>query len=227
MRLFKKMSSQTDKRHRILLAAARLFAEKGFERTSVRDICQEAAANVAAVNYYFQSKENLYQEVFRYLFEELGRPFLELARRPVYTSDQWRRVIREWILTSLDTLTHPDPPRSWAARLFGRERASPSRACPILYEKFFEPIRSSLHHLIWIALAPTGRSEEKVNKWTILIGGACMVFAHKDPPWDRLLLPPGVEREKWLRKLADHYVRAISRCLPEPGSQVLPKSKGG
>ncbi len=49
----------------LLAAARKLFAERGFRRTSVRDIANEAGSNVAAVNYHFGSKENLYREVFR------------------------------------------------------------------------------------------------------------------------------------------------------------------
>lgn len=49
---------------RILDAAERLFSEKGYEATSVRDITQEAGCNLAAVNYHFGNKENLYRQVF-------------------------------------------------------------------------------------------------------------------------------------------------------------------
>lgn len=50
---------------KLLDAAEKLFAEKGFDGTSVRDITAEAKCNVAAVNYHFGSKEKLYTEVFR------------------------------------------------------------------------------------------------------------------------------------------------------------------
>jgi len=50
---------------RILDAAQKLFAEKGFDATSVRDITAEAECNVAAVNYHFGGKDNLYLESFR------------------------------------------------------------------------------------------------------------------------------------------------------------------
>lgn len=49
----------------LLDAAQKLFAEKGFRATSIRDIVTEAGSNVAAVNYHFGSKDNLYREVFR------------------------------------------------------------------------------------------------------------------------------------------------------------------
>lgn len=50
-------------KERILLAAQKLFAEKGFEAVSLRKITAEALANVAAVNYHFGSKEALIDEV--------------------------------------------------------------------------------------------------------------------------------------------------------------------
>ncbi len=50
-------------KNRILLAAQRLFAERGFEAVSLRMITTEALANVAAVNYHFGSKEELIDEV--------------------------------------------------------------------------------------------------------------------------------------------------------------------
>ena len=50
-------------KERILLAAQKLFAEKGFEAVSLRKITTEALANVAAVNYHFGSKEALIDEV--------------------------------------------------------------------------------------------------------------------------------------------------------------------
>src|SRR5437773_829570 len=50
---------------RLMDVSERLFAERGFSGTSVRDITAEAGCNVAAVNYYFGGKENLYREMFR------------------------------------------------------------------------------------------------------------------------------------------------------------------
>src|SRR5262249_40156304 len=52
-----------DTRERLLTAASQVFAEKGFEKTTVREICQAAdVSNLAAVNYYFGDKERLYIE---------------------------------------------------------------------------------------------------------------------------------------------------------------------
>lgn len=51
-------------RERLLDAAERLFAERGFRSASVRDITRESSCNIAAVNYHFGGKSNLYREVF-------------------------------------------------------------------------------------------------------------------------------------------------------------------
>lgn len=54
-----------DKKERIGRAAARLFKEKGYTGTSLRDISREAKVNVSSISYYFGTKEALYRELFR------------------------------------------------------------------------------------------------------------------------------------------------------------------
>lgn len=54
-----------DTKNRLLDAAEGLFAEGGFDGVSARDITKQAHCNVASINYYFTSKENLYNEVCR------------------------------------------------------------------------------------------------------------------------------------------------------------------
>jgi len=63
----------TDSRRRILEAAGSLFSEGGYERTSLRAITRAANVNVAAVNYYFGSKEGLILAVIRERLEPMTR----------------------------------------------------------------------------------------------------------------------------------------------------------
>ncbi|HRI58747.1 MAG TPA: TetR/AcrR family transcriptional regulator, partial [Saprospiraceae bacterium] len=58
-------------------AAKKIFIEKGFGSTTTRDIAERADTNIALVNYYFRSKEKLFQEIFRECFIET---FLPVAR---------------------------------------------------------------------------------------------------------------------------------------------------
>lgn len=53
----------SDKKVHIMNVAIELFAEKGFEGTSVRDIAARADVNVAMVNYYFGSKDKLFESI--------------------------------------------------------------------------------------------------------------------------------------------------------------------
>jgi len=55
---------------KILEVSGRLFAEKGYEKTTHEEICKLAGVNIGAVNYHFQSKENLYREAWRHAFKK-------------------------------------------------------------------------------------------------------------------------------------------------------------
>ncbi|MCB9880059.1 MAG: TetR/AcrR family transcriptional regulator [Planctomycetes bacterium] len=68
----------TDTKTALLDAAEELFAEQGFAATSMRELTQRAAANIAAVNYHFGSKADLAKEVLRRRIEPINR---ERARR--------------------------------------------------------------------------------------------------------------------------------------------------
>ncbi len=58
-------------RERILSAAERLFADRGYEATSIRAIVAKARVNQAAVNYHFAGKDGLYREILRAAFRVL------------------------------------------------------------------------------------------------------------------------------------------------------------
>jgi AcrR family transcriptional regulator len=51
-------------RARLVAAALRIFAEKGYEGATTRDICEAAGANVSAIRYYFGDKAGLYRAAF-------------------------------------------------------------------------------------------------------------------------------------------------------------------
>ena len=53
-------------RRRLLSAAAELFAARGYRGVAVRDICEQACANIAAVNYHFGGKDKLYAQAMEH-----------------------------------------------------------------------------------------------------------------------------------------------------------------
>ena len=50
---------------KILIAASKVFTEKGFSGTRTRDIAEEAGINLALLNYYFRTKEKLFEQVMK------------------------------------------------------------------------------------------------------------------------------------------------------------------
>jgi AcrR family transcriptional regulator len=76
-----------DARNRLLDAAEALFCEKGFEGVSVRELTAAAGCNLAAVNYYFGGKDNLYAEMFRRQFEMMIQRNLEIIEQVMARPD--------------------------------------------------------------------------------------------------------------------------------------------
>src|SRR4051812_38465331 len=60
----KQRSDGAEARERLLHTALKLFAEKGFSKTSTREIAQAAGANIASISYYFGDKAGLYRAVY-------------------------------------------------------------------------------------------------------------------------------------------------------------------
>ncbi|KIA85932.1 TetR/AcrR family transcriptional regulator [Kaistella jeonii] len=58
-------SDELSTEDKILLAASKVFTEKGFSGTRTRDIAEEAGINLALLNYYFRTKEKLFEQVMK------------------------------------------------------------------------------------------------------------------------------------------------------------------
>src|SRR5438552_4957340 len=83
-------------RERVLRSAAQLFADRGFKKVTVRDICRAARANVAAVNYHFGDKMGLYREVLHAAIDML-RSTTDAAKEAghgCHADEKLRRFVR-------------------------------------------------------------------------------------------------------------------------------------
>jgi len=78
----------SEKQMRIMEAAEELFAEKGFDGTSVRDIAEEAGVNLAMISYYFGSKERLMESLFKYRGESIKLQLENMIENKELTSLQ-------------------------------------------------------------------------------------------------------------------------------------------
>lgn len=90
---------------KILDVSRKLFAEKGFEGTSIRDIAKEAEVNVASVNYHFKSKENLYSHIIQEGCHELSKRSSQIYEE----HKQSKESIEEFFVKMFrDFLSHED-----------------------------------------------------------------------------------------------------------------------
>ncbi len=74
-----------DKQIQIIITAERLFAERGFDGTSVRDIAHEAGVNIAMISYYFGSKEKLMEALLEWRVGEIKIRVESLIKDNRYT----------------------------------------------------------------------------------------------------------------------------------------------
>jgi AcrR family transcriptional regulator len=80
------------KEENILFAAEKLFAEKGFDGTSTREISKSANVNISMISYYFGSKEKLYEKLVEYRIAE-GQFFSKdiLERTDM---NEWEKIVK-------------------------------------------------------------------------------------------------------------------------------------
>jgi len=84
-------------RERLLDAAETLFAERGFDGASIRDIAAHSGDTIGTLSYHFRSKDLLLSEVVRRRFHELGEIRRELHREFVERSPDGRLSVDEVI----------------------------------------------------------------------------------------------------------------------------------
>jgi AcrR family transcriptional regulator len=110
-----------DVRERLLDAAESLFGRQGFDRTSIRDLTAVAGCNVAAVNYHFGGKEQLYSEMFR---RQMGKVIEDCVTSidavMAGPSPSLEALIRAWVTPPLKAVEAQEP-RARMVRLLIRE----------------------------------------------------------------------------------------------------------
>lgn len=70
MAMYKKSEITKEK---ITMTAARLFAEKGYKNTTIREICTESGVSQSRVNYHFTGKKELASEIFSGTLENIDK----------------------------------------------------------------------------------------------------------------------------------------------------------
>jgi AcrR family transcriptional regulator len=79
-----------DTRTKIFLVAARLFATRGYNGVSIREICEDVGVGKPTLYYYFKDKETLLEELFKYIFAHLRDLIMErVEQHPTFYERLW------------------------------------------------------------------------------------------------------------------------------------------
>jgi AcrR family transcriptional regulator len=180
------MEGQDATKARLLQAAGEEFAEKGFECARIRAICDRAQANVAAVNYHFGDKEQLYVQAVLEAHRcgiETGEGGEDESAEP---AEQLRGFIRHFLCRVL-SLHDPD---DWRHRLVIREMLHPTSASDVLIR---EAIRPRFDRLVGILRRFCPDAEErKMHALAFSVIGQCLHYKMARPIAVRLVEPTGL-----------------------------------
>ncbi len=91
------MTDFNDKQIQILQVAEKLFAAKGFDGTSIRNISKEAKINIAMVSYYFGSKEKLLERLIYFRTRDLKVKLENLFKEELVPLEKIERFIELYI----------------------------------------------------------------------------------------------------------------------------------
>jgi AcrR family transcriptional regulator len=190
-----------DTKDRILAVAGQIFAEKGFRSATIRDICQAARVNLAAVNYHFGDKERLYIEsVKRAHSSRLEQ--MPMPNWPAGTPAAKR--LRDFVHVFLCRLLADDG-TNWQSQLMFRELAQPTEACGELVRDYIRPHFTLLQSIL-AELLPADTSEIERHRIGFGIVGQCIHYRVAQPIV-RLLISSDEYSQNDPAALAEHITR--------------------
>ncbi len=200
-------------RSKLLEAAGRIFADKGYEAATIREICRAAGANVAAVNYHFGDKQGLYAEILR----QMGRAAqLERMTATLDGSAPPEELLRRVIKVRIEGLRSEHRP-DWHFRMVAREFANPTPEMSRLIDRFSRPLYERFLELVGriIHLPP---KHEATRLCTQSIWGQISLYAQAGPILSRLW-PEFKMTPAQLDRIGDHIANFSLAYLREIGTE--------
>jgi TetR/AcrR family transcriptional regulator, regulator of cefoperazone and chloramphenicol sensitivity len=190
-------SSHTEAR--VLEAAGEIFAELGYRAATVRQICEKAGANVAAVNYYFGDKEGLYLAVLRSVPDAHAEKYPSTRGLSAVATPEAR--LRAYVDSLLHRVFDAGRP-GWHAKIIARELVEPTRALDSLLEEVARPLHQELAGIARELLGPPANDED-IRHCTLSIMGQCVYYHHARAVIARLY-PEHKDSAAGIAQLVDH-----------------------
>jgi AcrR family transcriptional regulator len=176
-------------RERLLAAASDLFAERGFHRTTARDIAARAGVNLASGHYHYGSKKDLYLAVLRAQFADVRSRLvargasLDSAALDRLSRRELEALLEARIATMLEILIGPPPGRH--GTLMQREMTDPSEALPVIVEEFILPMKREMEEIV--SRCVPGLERRQVERCGLSIVGQATFYRFATPAMLRIL----------------------------------------
>jgi AcrR family transcriptional regulator len=184
-------------RARLLGVAARLFAARGFKKVTIREICREARANVAAVNYHFGDKLGLYREVLATAIKTMQGT--TDAAREAGAGRAPEEKLRIYVRVFLQRIVGSGHD-SWIHQLMAQEMADPTPALDMVTDQVIVPRIAYVAEIVGEML---GRDVDDalVERCVMCVQAQCHI-AMANPISKRLV--PDLQEPATLDRLAEH-----------------------
>ena len=171
-------------RDAILDAAIPIFADKGYDAASVREICGAAGANLAAVNYHFGGKAALYREAVLRVYESTSRS--EMPTLATFGGDA-DAALGAWIEWYVARSVSREGDA--ATRLLLREAAQPSEELAGVVESVIHPVYRGIEEILR-AMLPADTDARTLKIQCLSTIGQCLVHRVCREMIDRLPVDP-------------------------------------
>lgn len=186
---------------RLLAAALEVFAEVGYRKATLREICRRAGANIAAVNYHFRDKEQLYLAVLDRAVMAAGDCLASLAPDPADPPDQ---KLHHFIRQFLRNLLGCDRPVE-LLRLRAHEMAEPTPALDLVIEKIARPLHAVLDAIV-LELLGADAPATLIRDCAASVLSQCSGYQHAQAIVERLH-QISLDDPTTIDALADHIFR--------------------
>jgi AcrR family transcriptional regulator len=213
-------TAQDATRQHLLEAAGEVFAEVGFRSATVREICQRAGANIAAVNYHFGDKEALYAAVLTENCQlSLQRYPANMGLAPNASAEQRLHAFVRSFLWRI--FSHG--PEARHGKLMAREMIEPTAALDSLVKENIRPMSMILMGIVRELLG--ARADDK----TVRLCGTSVVsqvlFYHHCRPVLGRLYPDQKYDAPQIEALADHITRFSLAAIKHLAKAQAPRAK--
>jgi AcrR family transcriptional regulator len=203
---------------RLIEAAGEEFATKGFERATIRAICERAGANIAAVNYHYGGKEGLYEAALLAAHECSKAPVdAEVLLAPAEVR------LREFVRQMLTNVLDKGRRGTWHEALLLHELIAPTAAADVLVRESIRP-RFEFLKATLCELFP-GADDRRLHALAFSTVGQCLHYKIARPISVRLVGEEALEALD-VDYLTDH-ITSVILAAARASSDARPRDTKG